>query len=598
MGIGLLNYPRFKAFDDNGNLLTGGLLYTFESGTSTPKAAYSDKDCTIAHDNPIELDARGEAIIYLSGDYNLTLRDPDGVLIWTLDDVAGLGNQEDETSGTTYIEKVWSFQTEQKEINYSTPIGPYTVLDVATPKKAILFCSQNWLFYALDVHTGEEIWSQIDDGPMYGRMQAVDLEGNEVLKIYVPCNAGTIKRVNADGSYDGAFVFYNVYDREGTGTITAVDTYSIEDNTKDWDNRAFLRYKPATTTEESNDNAEIEFTSGAAVGGKLKIADMSGGNTLETYVAVADNGTGYSPSVGDTYKINPAYESDKIFMHAGQLIKEGDTWYLYATSQDSHVYKINAHTGALIWKHAGLEAIEAWPWIGDLFQDGGRYVLWGCYDKHLRCHNADTGAIIWDVELDGLLDGTPQVAPTGTGGKYEIYQASRSGKILKMDRDTGAVLAESGRPQYWQDVACGAMPHYREDKTWAIYVGGRRGDFGCYQSDDMSIEWKKNLTPDNINSTARFHDITGNGYLDVIVADMTGTIHMFDEKGEILGYAYGKGFIEGMPLIRDIDGDGKVEMVCTTGDGWVHCWRFVNGTDSGFEGRDPLVINMPLPPDI
>lgn len=89
MSTGLLSYSKFKAFDDNGNLLTGGLLYTFNAGTSTPRAAYYDKDGIIAHTNPIILDARGEAVIYLSGNYKLVLTDSDGVLIWTMDDVSG-----------------------------------------------------------------------------------------------------------------------------------------------------------------------------------------------------------------------------------------------------------------------------------------------------------------------------------------------------------------------------------------------------------------------------------------------------------------------------------------------------------------------------
>jgi outer membrane protein assembly factor BamB len=425
MGIGLLNYPKFRGEDDNGTPLTGGLLYTYDAGTSTPRASYIDKDCTVMHTNPIILDARGEAVIYLSGDYKLILTDSDGVLIWTMDNIqvinpadinafyssinAAINNlasdielnmaainirldnlEGSSTVASRYIDKVWSFQTAEKEPNYSTVIGPYTVLDGATPRKALLFCSQNWLFYALDVHTGQEIWSQINDGPMYGRMQAVDLYDNGVLKIYVPCNAGHIKRVNANGEYDSAFTFYNVYDREGSGSVTSSGSQYIVDNTKSWHNNAFIRvYQPATD-EEAELNAEVEFTSGAAAGQRRRISYQTNGNMLYLY-----GGRPTGVTNGNTFVIHPAYDSDRIFMHAGQLIKEEDIWFLYATSQDSHIYKINAHTGALVWKYAGLEAIEAWPLIGDLFQNGGRYVLWGCYDRHLRCHNATTGAVIW-----------------------------------------------------------------------------------------------------------------------------------------------------------------------------------------------------------
>lgn len=499
----------------------------------------------------------------------------------------------------TLIERVWSFQTDEKEEIYCTPIGPYTVEDsTTTERKAILFCSYNWVWYALDVDDGTEIFSFVNEGRMYGRLQAADVDGDDEIEIFVPCHAGHIRRFNRDGTLDASWELQNVYDREGTGTITSVGTWSIEDSSQNWADNAFLRVNNPTTQDEANLNAEIEFTSGAAIGGKLRISGMENGDTLWTFTETSDNGTGHSPSVGDTYKINPAFpESDKIFMHAGQLIKEGNTWYLYATGQDSHIYKISANNGNIIWKKAGFEAIESWPWIGDLYNNSGRYVLWVCYDQYLRCLNASTGALVWETDLGGQLDGTPQVAPTGTAGKNEIYQACRSGKIFKIDIDTGAILAESGRPQYWQDVACTAVPLKRSDDEWMIYVGGRRGDFGAYECADMYPVWKKNVTPDNINSSARFHDVTGDGNLDVIVADMTGTIHIFHEDGSKIAEVNGKGAIEGIPLIADIDNDGKVEMVVTTTDGWVHCFRFLRGTDEGHWGECGDAILMPIPPD-
>lgn len=43
----------------------GFSLYTYASGTTTPLATYTDQAATAANTNPIVLDARGEAIIYL-----------------------------------------------------------------------------------------------------------------------------------------------------------------------------------------------------------------------------------------------------------------------------------------------------------------------------------------------------------------------------------------------------------------------------------------------------------------------------------------------------------------------------------------------------
>ena len=52
--------PVLQFTDDNGNLLVGGLLFSFAAGTTTPQAAFTDSTGTTALPNPIVLNARGE----------------------------------------------------------------------------------------------------------------------------------------------------------------------------------------------------------------------------------------------------------------------------------------------------------------------------------------------------------------------------------------------------------------------------------------------------------------------------------------------------------------------------------------------------------
>jgi len=46
-------------FDNNGNPLSGGKIYTYEAGTTTPLATYTSSTGNTAHANPIVLDAAG-----------------------------------------------------------------------------------------------------------------------------------------------------------------------------------------------------------------------------------------------------------------------------------------------------------------------------------------------------------------------------------------------------------------------------------------------------------------------------------------------------------------------------------------------------------
>ncbi len=87
-----LEYPQFQAFDADGAPLSGGLVYTYEAGTTTAKATYTDKTLATANANPVVLDSRGEAEIFLDGSYKIVLQTSVGVTIWTLDNVQGSGS--------------------------------------------------------------------------------------------------------------------------------------------------------------------------------------------------------------------------------------------------------------------------------------------------------------------------------------------------------------------------------------------------------------------------------------------------------------------------------------------------------------------------
>jgi hypothetical protein len=76
--------PNGKAgfVDANGRPLSGGKVYFYSVGTSTPKDTWQDVNQTVLNTNPIILNARGEAFIYGTGAYRQVVRDASDVLIW------------------------------------------------------------------------------------------------------------------------------------------------------------------------------------------------------------------------------------------------------------------------------------------------------------------------------------------------------------------------------------------------------------------------------------------------------------------------------------------------------------------------------------
>lgn len=74
--------------DSSGNPLSGGKLYTYAAGTSTPQATYSDAAGAVPNANPVVLNSRGEATIFWSSaPYKAVLKDSADVEIWSQDNL-------------------------------------------------------------------------------------------------------------------------------------------------------------------------------------------------------------------------------------------------------------------------------------------------------------------------------------------------------------------------------------------------------------------------------------------------------------------------------------------------------------------------------
>jgi hypothetical protein len=86
----LAPYVFWQEFDNDGEPLAGGKVYTYAAGTTTDKVTYTDADETAQNTNPIILDSAGRANIWLDeGAYKFVITDSNDVVIRTVDDFTG-----------------------------------------------------------------------------------------------------------------------------------------------------------------------------------------------------------------------------------------------------------------------------------------------------------------------------------------------------------------------------------------------------------------------------------------------------------------------------------------------------------------------------
>jgi hypothetical protein len=82
--------PKLQFLDSSGVPLSGGKVYTYAAGTTTPAVTYTDYTGNTANSNPIILDSRGECSIWLGTSlYKIRLDNASNVTIWTVDNIGG-----------------------------------------------------------------------------------------------------------------------------------------------------------------------------------------------------------------------------------------------------------------------------------------------------------------------------------------------------------------------------------------------------------------------------------------------------------------------------------------------------------------------------
>lgn len=125
-------------FDSNGDPLTGGLIYTYLSGTTTPVTTYTTRDGTTNNTNPIVLDAAGRTPneIWLDGGvlYKFILKTSAFVQIGSYDDIPAINDT------TTFS-------------NLITVAGTNTLTGLATPALSGYAAGAQYSFIAQNANT-------------------------------------------------------------------------------------------------------------------------------------------------------------------------------------------------------------------------------------------------------------------------------------------------------------------------------------------------------------------------------------------------------------------------------------------------------------
>ena len=85
----LMNVPRLRALDANGDPVSGAKALFYEAGTSTPVTVYTDEALSLPHSSPVVADSEGRfpQIYFTSGATKAVINDASDVELETIDNI-------------------------------------------------------------------------------------------------------------------------------------------------------------------------------------------------------------------------------------------------------------------------------------------------------------------------------------------------------------------------------------------------------------------------------------------------------------------------------------------------------------------------------
>ena len=134
----------FRALDNNGLPLNGGKLYTYEAGTATPKATYTDVTGVTPNANPVILNSAGYADIWLgSGGYKYILKTSADATLWTIDNIGGDSENAFGSSVVTTAVNLAITTTQKNALVLCTASLTLSLLSTAGAGQGFYFIAKN-----------------------------------------------------------------------------------------------------------------------------------------------------------------------------------------------------------------------------------------------------------------------------------------------------------------------------------------------------------------------------------------------------------------------------------------------------------------------
>jgi len=260
--------------------------------------------------------------------------------------------------------------------------------------------------------------------------------------------------------------------------------------------------------------------------------------------------------------------------------------FTYSTKPGARSYVLDGRTGQPIWEKREIPEIErhfqafggrASVW--DYDNDGEDDILFCCPDYYCVADGRTGDLHVGPVFLPTITKrwaaySSPAVlAQEGKSPIIYLGGAYESRLSIQLDAKSG-LWSEFLSTDQWQLAAGfpdrfseGLLPSVKDGRNWRIVQAQVDGKFVCFDAMTGQHAWDIQL--ETAPSAIISGDVDGDGMVEFLFGGQNGKLYVYRDAGDHPDGVWQKQFDGpvGTPLLADLDGDGKSEIILSIGDG-------------------------------